>query len=148
MIAANRSASALQVETDCVQAASCADAGAGASECYTQRVTSLSPTATQTTLAEDFCAVCAGTQTTSACESGFYAHGGDGGTQGPGAAALTLSDAVVTSIDGKCIAGLSSDGGASAAACAATFEACVEQTIFDDAPEPSGCTLASSNDGG
>jgi hypothetical protein len=143
-LASNRSAQALAAYTGCVQSATCGDGGAGAAECYLQKTATLTPTATQTTLAQDYCSACPGNETLQACESNFY---GAAGVQ-LGGPILTVSDSIVTNIDFKCIPGLSADAGGPSGSCEAAFVLCVDQTILTAAPEPAACTVSSAADGG
>ncbi len=140
--AANASAGALAATTACVEAATCGDGGAASlTQCLSSKISALTPTATQTTLAQDYCAACPGTETAATCASRFYGPNG----VATASAILAVSDAIATSIDAKCVPGVSADAG-NGVPCASAFTICVGATLLAAEPPPAACEGA--GDGG
>jgi hypothetical protein len=103
----------LAAVTSCAAETTCVDGGgAAATSCVRGLQASLTPTAAQEKLAQDYCALCATTakQTAAQCTQGFYQQPGDGGLGGPGAFYLDYSDTVATSIDTQCVPPLADAG--------------------------------------
>lgn len=144
--ASQYSAAALEAVASCVNGATCGDAGTGAvSACIQQKEAAITPTATQTKLAQDYCAACPGPNRTPAdCVAAFYgADAGLGG--GIGRGLLGLSDAIATSVDTQCIPRLGADGGPF---CALTFDGCYVGVLISSAKPPPACTGGAGFDAG
>jgi hypothetical protein len=153
-IAGNDSAATLAAQADCIHAATCSDAGAagsGLAGCLLQKPASPpAPTAAQTKLAQDYCAVCprAG-QTAAECVAGFYGNVNDAGATGvggPGNAIFGLSDSVASSVDTQCIPKLGGDAGTFG--CALTFDACLFPIVVAAVKPPAACTTIPGLDAG
>ena len=151
-LASAYSGATLATVSACLNAIPCGDAGANAAAACFQIATSKgAPTAAQTKLAQDYCAVCAGSQTTAECASTFFTTtAGDSGVTvatGPGNGLLGFSDTVATTVDTKCVPALG-DGGL--LACAATFRICEAQVSLAALPTaPAACTGGTTaGDGG
>ena len=139
-LAAVYSPAAVNAQTSCAQNVQCGDAGAVAvGTCIQQALAKLTPSSAQQKVAQDYCAVCAGSMTTTDCVSGFYT-----GTAA-GASLLPFSDTIAQKIDTSCVSGLD----AGAFGCELTFLSCAELQIEAVAPFPAACqTSGGSADGG
>jgi hypothetical protein len=130
-IASVYSAAQLAAAVSCVSDAVCGDAGVtSVGSCIQQKQMVATPTATQSKLAQDYCAICPrANQTEAACVSGFYAPSApsEAGIPavGPGNGFFGLSDSVASDIDTQCIAKITADAGAFG--CAFTFDSCALQ---------------------
>jgi hypothetical protein len=150
-IASNYSAATLAAEAACFSAATCGDAGTTPLASCPQPAPG-APTAAQTKLAEDYCAVCPGlNQTTADCVAGFYGSGGanEAGIPtlpGPGNSAIRLSDSFATNVDSQCIPKLAPEAGA--IACTLTFDQCLFQALTAVFKQPAACSLIPGTDAG
>jgi hypothetical protein len=148
--ASNFSAATLAAEAACFSAASCGDGGTTTLANCPQPAPG-APTAAQTKLAEDYCAVCHGlNQTAADCVAGFYRSGpneaGLPTLPGPGSSAIRLSDSFATNVDAECIPKLVPEAGA--LACTLAFDQCLLQTLTAVLKQPAACSLIPGIDAG
>ncbi len=141
-LASVASSAALAANAECLNETPCGDAGQtlDLQGCYQAKLAAPTPTAAQTKLAQDYCAVCAAPgQSAAACASSFYPTDTDagvavGGVPGAGTL-LQYSDAVATNIDAQCV-----PADAGALGCLG-FGVCALKTLAAAAPpEPAACT--------
>jgi hypothetical protein len=117
---------------DCVDKATCAMDGG--ERCVLNKLSKDTPSAAQQNLAQDFCNVCPGAQSTSACVADFFFKA-DGGGGGKGDYIMELKDGLVDAIDKACVPLITSDAGdAGVAGCAAKFTACAAVVLGKVAP--------------
>ena len=141
------SPAALTAVISCVGDAACGDAGLGSlPACIQQKQAAATPSAAQSKLAQDYCAICPRpNQTATDCVARFYtgAVANEAGTTvGPGNGLFNLNDSVTGSIDSQCIPKIAADAGFFG--CAFTFETCslgVVLAAVGTAPAACGSSL-------
>jgi hypothetical protein len=142
------SSSYVSAISPCVTSEACGDAGqATASACIAAKEATITPSATQTSLAQAYCAQCAAvfSDTAAACVSAFFtapAAGSTTATPGDiGSFLIELNDTISTSINTTCIPALAADAGQ--VGCGETFDVCAAQIVEAAVPTPAACQSTS-----
>ena len=126
------SVSARAAAKDCADKASCGDDAGG--RCVLQKLSKVTPSAAQQKLAQDYCNVCPGLDTSDQCAADFYFKA-DGGAPGTGDVLIELNDGLIAAIDKACITFIRADAGdGGVAACAVKFAACAAVVVGKVAP--------------
>jgi hypothetical protein len=135
----------LTAVAQCASENACGDAGGSvaASSCIATKTASITPTAAQTKLGNDYCRACpASGQSSAQCSATFFAPATGATPAGIGVLLLEFSDALVEQIDSTCI-GIDATLG-----CEAGFFVCELGVIGQSAPTPAACVAGATLDGG